>query len=232
MSGSLCRVEHLNRQLKRATWVLVFATMAANGLIVPSNAEAAIAVDGIPSEGTTTTATASVPHTTGSGSNRLMMVGISFTDQGTVPAIQSVKYNDIDLNRVGGVGGGQSTSDDYARVEIWYLKMPDTGTHNVVVTFATAPDDATVGVMTFTGVDQTTPLGTFTSATADSDTASTTVTSAVGELVFDTMVLEASGDTDLVPEASQTERWDIYQASRGNGAGSTEPGAASVGVLC
>jgi hypothetical protein len=124
--------------------------------------------------------------------------------------------------------GDQDSSDNFSRIEIWHMKMPDPGTHNVVVTFSSAPDSATVGVMTFTGVDQTTPLGTFTSATADSTNASTTVSSAAGELVFDTMVLESSSNRDLVPEASQTERWDVFESPATNGGGSTEPGAASV----
>ena len=82
--------------------------------------------------------------------------------------------------------------------------------------------------MTFTGVNQATPLGSFASNDSDSAAASVTVTSAANELVFDTLVVESSTNLSLAPGGGQTERWDLFQAVKNNGGGSTEAGAASV----
>jgi hypothetical protein len=184
---------------------------------------AVVAVDAT-STGLTTSASLNISHAV-SGTNRLMVVGVSITKEtGGAPSVSSITYNGVALSPV----GSRATSDNKGRIEIWQLVAPATGTNNVVVTLSAAPDDATVGVMTFTGVDQSTPLGAFASATADSGTASVTVASAANELVFDTLVVEGSADKALAPGAGQTERWDLYQAPRANGGGSTEAGAASV----
>ena len=100
----------------------------------------------------------------------------------------------------------------------------------MVVTLSGIPDAATVGAMTFTGVNQATPLGTFASGTGDATSGSVDVTSAANELVFATMVLESSTDRDLVEGAGQTEWWDLFQTPATNGGGSTEAGAATVAM--
>ncbi|MGH7408186.1 MAG: DUF2341 domain-containing protein [Candidatus Methylomirabilales bacterium] len=189
-----------------------------------------VAMDAV-STGTTATSSLTISHTT-SGTNRLMLVGVSITDDGAggAPSVSSITYNGVGLSSV----GSRATSDSSARIEIWRLVAPATGANNVVVTLSSDPHAMTVGVMTFTGVDQSTPLGTFASATSDiTSSVSVAVASAAGELVFDTMVLESSSNRDLIPGAGQTERWDLFQAglageTSSNGGGSTAAGAASV----
>jgi Tol biopolymer transport system component len=164
-----------------------------------------------------------VSHTT-AGLNRLMLVGISFgEDKGDT--VSSVTYNGTALTFV----GAQDTSDTTkARVEIWSLVAPDTGTHNVVVSFSdTNHEGATIGVMTFTGADQLTPLGTFSSAEGSDAAPTTAVSSAADELVFGLAAFNDSSDYDFSPGGGQTERWDLYD-NKTNGAGSTEAGAATV----
>ena len=178
------------------------------------------------SSGQTTTASVTISHTA-SGSNRLMLVGVSMTKEtGGVPSVSTITYNGAPLTLV----GSQATSDNKGRIEIWRLIAPATGTHDVVGTLSGAPDGATVGVITFTGVNQSTPLGSFASAVGDSAAASVTVTSGANELVFDTLVVEGSANKDLVPGGGQTERWDLFQAPAANGGASTEVGAASIGM--
>ena len=140
--------------------------------------------------------------------------------------MSSITYNATPLAPV----GARSSSDGFSRVEIYQLVAPDTGTHDVVVTLSGIPDAATVGAMTFTGVNQATPLGTFASGTGDATSGSVDVTSAANELVFATMVLESSTDRDLVEGAGQTEWWDLFQTPATNGGGSTEAGAATVAM--
>jgi len=180
------------------------------------------------SAGDTRPATLTISHTTGSGADRLMLVGISFVNDQT-ETVTSVTYNGVALTSVGTV----SSSDD-ARVEIWRLIAPPTGTYNVVIMFS-APlgRTAVAGVMTFTGVHQTTPLGTFASASlqcsAPCADPSVNVTSAVNELVFDTVACDTC--TSFTVGAGQTERWNLAPLDGPRpspGSGSTEPGAATV----
>ena len=184
-----------------------------------------VAIDATPSTGTTPSFTISdsVSHTT-SGSDRLMLVGISFgQDKGDT--VTSVTYNGTSLSLVGAQDNSVALG---SRVEIWSLVAPDTGTYNVDVTFSGGSHEgATIGVMTFNGVDQTTPLGSFASAEGDSSAPSTNVTSATGELVFGVLALDHNADIDLIPGGGQTEHWDLWQ-DKATGGGTTEAGAVSV----
>jgi len=183
-----------------------------------------VAIDAV-STGVTTASSLTISHTT-SGTNRLMLVGVSIVKETVgAPTVSSITYNGVGLSLV----GAQATSDSEGRIEIWRLVAPATGANNVVVNLSAVPQSATVGVMTFTGVHQTTPLGTFAPALGESTSASVAVTSAAGELVFDTLVLQKTADVDFLPGAGQTERWDLFQGpGSANGGGSTEAGAASV----
>jgi prepilin-type N-terminal cleavage/methylation domain-containing protein len=163
-----------------------------------------------------------ISHTT-SGSDRLMLVGVSMVNDG-LETVTGVTWNGTEnLTLV----GTEANADD-ARVEIWKLVAPSTGTYNVVITFNEALNAQAIGgVMTFTGVDQTTPLGPFASAEADGTLASVDVSSATDELVFGVVAAETpSGFTE---GPGQSEHW--YQSvgsGRTEGAGSTEAGAATV----
>jgi hypothetical protein len=193
--------------------------------IKPSGASAPV-VDSV-SSGDARPATLTISHTT-SGLNRLMLVGISMVND-ELETVTSVTYNGVALTKV----GEQNSSDD-GRMEIWRLIAPPTGTYNVVITFSAPLRRAAVaGVMTFTGVHQTTPLGTFASdfrqAPLITDPPTVNVTSAANELVFDTVACETC--TSHTVGAGQTQRWNLIETSgypQSLGAGSTEPGAATV----
>ncbi|MBM2811232.1 MAG: hypothetical protein HW416_1991, partial [Chloroflexi bacterium] len=174
------------------------------------------------STGQTTGSSVTISHTTSSTSDRLMLVGVSIGED-SPPSVSSVTYNGSSLTFKGSV-----QSIDGGIVEIWYLVAPSDGTHNVVVNLS-GSGDANVGVMTFTGVDQTTPLGAFASASGDATSGSATVSSATGELVFGVVTVNAL-DQNLVPGAGQTERWDLFTGVESNGGSSTEAGAASVAM--
>ena len=180
----------------------------------------AIGIDAV-SAGSTTDTSITISHTT-SGSDRLMLVGVSFNND-SYETVTGVTYNGVVLTLVGTV----ANSDD-SRIEIWRLIAPDIGTHNVVVTFsANLAQEGFAGVVTFTGVDQTTPLGTFSSAENDGTTATVNVSSAIGELVFGVVATEYA--SSLTVGAGQTEYWKI-NIDNSFGAGSTEIGAAIVTI--
>jgi Domain of unknown function (DUF4347)/Cadherin domain/Bacterial cadherin-like domain len=174
---------------------------------------------GVDATTTSQTATNSITlsHTT-SGTNRLMLVGVSM--HSTNGAISSMTYNGTALTRV-----GTQVANGQAVVEVWSLLAPTTGTHDLAVTF-TGSRAAIVGVMTFTGVDQSAALGSFASALGDSSTASLNgIASAAGEVVFG--VVNHHKGTGLAPAVGQTEYWDAV-GDNANGGGTLEAGAASV----
>src|SRR5450432_3741075 len=68
----------------------------------------------------------------------------------------SVTYNGTALTFAG------ASTNGTVRTEIWYLVAPAAGSHSVVVT-APVATDITASSVSFTGVDQATPVGTFVS---------------------------------------------------------------------
>jgi len=175
------------------------------------------------SSGTTASDTASsitVSHATGSGSNRLMLVGISYNND-DYETVTGVTYNGTALSQVGTV----NNSDD-ARVCIYSLVAPDSGTHNVIINFSDALNDGAIaGVVTFTGVDQSTPLGTFVSSTGDNSTPATVnIPSDSGELVFGVVSSEYEAFT---PSSGQNQHWNMSISGEDtNGAGGTDAGGS------
>ncbi|WP_040549672.1 carboxypeptidase regulatory-like domain-containing protein [Pedosphaera parvula] len=154
-------------------------------------------------------------HTTGAGTNGLLLVGVS-TDNSTT--VSSVTYGGINLTNV---GGATAPGNPKPRAEIWSLPNPPVGSNNVVVTLSGSAN-IVAGAATFTGVSQTAPLGNFTGTSSSSGSPSVSVSSASGELVFDTVSAGAS----VTPGAGQTQRWNQTQAAISGGS-STQPGAAS-----
>ena len=155
-------------------------------------------------------------HTTGTESNRLMLVGISQKNK----LVTSVTYGGTPLTLV-----GENITNTSARISIYRLINPPSGTANVVVNFSANPDKgAVVSITTFNNVDQTTPLGTFASAQGNSSSQTVNVSSATGELVYDVV---AKRSQSLTVGAGQTQRWNLYSGWEMYGGGSTEPGAAT-----
>ena len=156
-----------------------------------------------------------VSHTTGTGSDRLMLVGVSTRDR----TVTGVTYNRVALIPV-----GVQTSNNNVKTAIYSMIAPPDGTFNVVVSLSGDPGKgAVVGVMTFTGVNQTTPLGTYASAVGNSTTAALNVTSASSELVFNVVSVQ---NQNIVNTAGQTQRWNVNTSSENTGAGATKSGSA------
>jgi hypothetical protein len=110
----------------------------------------------------------------------------------------NVTYNGSALTFAGAATNGT------VRTEIWYLKAPTSGTRSIVVTapFATA---VTAHSISFTGVDQTTPLGTLVTNIGTGTSASTTANTILGEPVVDIMGAVGS-TTPVVSGSTQTSR--------------------------
>jgi uncharacterized delta-60 repeat protein len=153
-------------------------------------------------------------HTIDNGTNRILTVSLSLTaGQAT-----SVTYGGTAMTLVGRYTGIHSHTS-----EIWQLLAPTVGTANIEATFNTTTQ-ALGGGVAFNDVDQSSPTGTFQGASADSGTASVTVTSAVGDMVIDTLFVDLP--TTVTALTGQTENWEL--ANGRTGGGSMESGAASV----
>ena len=180
------------------------------------------------SSGTTAGSTLSFFHTT-SGADRLLLVGVSINND-NLETVSSISYGGAPLTLVGSVNHQGSGGDD-SRVEIWKLIAPPIGSFEVRTTFsADLMHYAVVGAITFSGVDQANPLGTFASSYADTPSASVTVPSAAGDLVLGVFSCETCTSFSFSPPA--VGRWSLT-AGAGNtiGAGaSSEASGAQVNL--
>ena len=186
--------------------------------------DAASSAVGASSTGSDTSVTWS--HTVGAGSNRLLVVLLS---DNPTDAVSSVTYGGVALTQLPGahVVGGTG-----AEVDIWYLKNPASGAANFVATWA-AQGYLNAGAVSFSGVDQTTPLDTPVTATGTGRSASATVATDANNIVIDNLCLQESSADNPTATAggSQTQRFNEVNLAGGpRSASSTQPGAASVAM--
>ena len=170
-------------------------------------------------------------HTT-TGTNLLLVVGVSMNISQQNTSVSTITYNGVALTLI----GSHNDSSNARRTEMWRLVNPPTGTHNVVVS-VTITGGATIGTVagatTFTGVDQNSPIRTY--ASNDSNgTAGTNafvnVASASGDEVLETLAAN-SGETVTLTSTAQVQQWSLNSAGGTrdvHGFGSTRAGAPSV----
>ncbi len=164
-----------------------------------------------------------------------MIVGVSLNiTNAPTSALVGITYNGTPMNFVGAGNDAGNTR----RVEMFQLLNPLNGTFPVVVSVS-IPVVQVVGVVagatTFTGVDQTVPIGTFVSANGAAQANSQLdVPSVVNGMVFDT--LATGGDRTAAIPAPQVSQWNADSAVLPvsppdvRGTGSTRSGAPSVPI--
>ena len=199
-------------------YALLLNTLIGCGWPMPVLGQGIAFDNATPASGSSSTDDERWDHTIGSGSARLLIVGVAYRMlSSSSPEVDRVRYNSDELTRVGIVSNG-----DHVSCEIWQLVAPSTGTNEVRVEL-TDNTQVIAGAASFFNVDQTTPVGTFFSATGLSNTPSLMVTSvAEGELVIDALALK--NNASATADTGQTERWDANQSSNLRSASSTEPG--------
>ena len=204
--------------LPRLFTILAALLLMTFCLARPANAQ--IAVD----SKATVTSTGSVTtlswfHGVGSGSNRILIVGVSYNSSSVTTS--TVTLGVTPLTKIGAQSG---TSN---RAELWYMLAPPTGSGALAVSVTPAREIAASSV-SYTGVSQTTPLNTFASASGQGTTPAVNAPSAPGELVVDTV--SANGDASwLNPNAGQQSQWILQTGTLSfnvRSGGSTEPGAS------
>ncbi len=174
--------------------------------------------------------TVSLAHNTITGSNLVLVVGVSMNISArNTSTVSGITYNGVALT----LAGVHHDSTNVRRVEMWYLIGPATGNHNVVVT-ENVPGAGTIGTVvgatTFTGADQTTPIRAFASNDGTNDEANVTVSSGLTDLVLDTLAIDGN-HTVPAPSGTQVQQWALTSGGGGSdayGYGSSHAGAVSV----
>jgi hypothetical protein len=169
-------------------------------------------------------------HTTGSGANRIMTVGVGVKFTGGNEHVVSVSYGSQSLTSL-----RNDSSPNSIRSEIWYLVGPNTGTNNVTVTLSTS-QKAAGGSVTYSGVSQTPPAfadtaggnGTSSSSLSTGITVTTSNSFLVGHLAI--RKSGSSAPTVTSEGNGQTVRWDnssTYDSTSNNRGHGSEMGPVS-----
>ena len=153
---------------------------------------------------------------TGSGNNRYLVVGVSLANT----TVKDVTYGGSAMTLLGSVGPNPYTY-------LYGLANPSSGAKVVYVTTNGATNYLIGGATSFTNVAQTNSTGSFVSFAGGSTNPSVTVPSATGEMVVDSLSVNAVGAA-VTPGGGQTARWLNPGGTNLSSGGSTKPGAASV----
>ena len=134
-----------------------------------------------------------------------LIVGVNVRDfSDTISSVTYAATSMTELREDGGVDGFR------ARTAIYYLVNPASGANTVEVTLSGAPEDASAGAISMSGVDQTTPVDVAGGAgtTGTSEAASQAITPVTdGAWTMAAMTLSIDRTTTI--GAAQTERWAI-----------------------
>lgn len=161
---------------------------------------------------------------TPSGTPSSVGVGVGFYNNGSASdSITGITYGgsamalEIHVNLAGG---------NRPHASIWRLGSPASGAQTVSIT-CNATTRMTGGVVAVTGSDVSTIFSNHVTTTGTIGNISETCTSATGELVMDAIGTVTTGSVTV--GSGQTQRWQNLSNSV-LGAGSTEPGAATVAM--
>ena len=201
-----------------------------------ANSQGTVTLDGpvTNATGAANASSVSFSHTTGAGSNRMILVGASWNSNSTARTISSVTftYGSTVLNMSQKIVQ-QTTQSANRYSAIWYspTEPPQNTTGTVAVTFSgTVTNGIVVGAANFAGVNQATPFTTSGGAnngSANTSTQTLTLSELVGnELVFDTVFIGGSTPLDPTVDPSQSRLW-TNTVSNTRGVASTEQAAGS-----
>jgi len=174
-----------NQALDRVDPVATNDTTTATTAALTTGTSAITVVGAAASANSTQTASSlSYSYNSGTtGTNRILMVGISYRNSTSqTVSTTGVTYGGQTMTQVGTTATATSGS---GRMYIYRLLNPPTGANTLAVTWSAALTfGAVVGAVTYSGVDQTTPLGTYASGTSTTASVSVAVASGTGQTVF------------------------------------------------
>jgi len=242
LCGAAARVRFFLAEARKRVPVRAFFLLVLSGLLSSAALLAQVLVSGTPATGTAqVTVTGAVTFATipgyvvPVGTNRLMIVGVSISTQGNNvgSSVSSITYGTQSLTKI------TATVLETAarRVEMWQLLAPSAGTANVTIKGNKTGSNnnklgVVAGVITFTGVDQTSPVRSSTAASGTSATASASVSSAGADFVLDTLCV--AGTITVTSSSGQTSRWNTRSAATGQdatGVASSKTGTAPTATM-
>jgi len=179
--------------------------IAAYILLCLSNAWGAVAVDTTSTGTVSSNSVVTWSHTV-SGANTLLICSAHISSGGAVSAFT---FNSVALT----AKATRASSASNYLVEMWFLIAPASGTHTVSLTLASGADNLVGGCTSFTGADQTTPLGSASTNTNNDDleTSPPSIVVPSSGLGYDVAFFgNSSGDCSQTrtPGGSQTKRFD------------------------
>ena len=188
--------KRLRGAIHSRAFLAIFGVVAL--LLVASYSAGQVAVDASTSGTATATGAGNhnltFTHTTTTTANRVLLVGVSMNITAVTGAtVTGVTYNGTALSSL----GAHNDAGNTRRVEMWYLLAPVNGNNLNIVVTVNLPAAGSVGVVagatTFTGVDQTIPLGTFVSADGAGATSSQLdVPSVINGMILDTLAVDGT----------------------------------------
>jgi hypothetical protein len=162
---------------------------------------------------------ATFAHTVPAGNQRLLVVILHMEGIQDVHATTKPTYAGVTMTLA---KRQDSASNIRCQVQIWYLVAPTTGANNVVVTYSAAQDWDGITVLSYVGVDQSSPLGATAGATRGTNGTAQTVsitTATANSMVVGGVTVPGSTADPFTPAANCTERAD-YDTGGGGAAGS------------
>lgn len=185
---------------------------------------AGIAFDGASNSGYQAAAsTYSWSHTC-AGANRYLVVGVSMLS--LAQTVTGITCNGVALTLI----GVKASISGAARVELWGLVAPASGSNTVAVTLSGAIASS-AGAVSFTGVHQTSPIEGFNSAQATNVGAADAMVNVTTVATDDwTVDVVATDDGSISVGAGQTERVNVTGAG-GSGAMSSEGNKTPAGAV-
>ena len=166
-------------------------------------------------------------HTATTSADRLITVCVYHGyDGGLLEAVTGVTFNGVALTQVANV----IQANTAARLWLYQLIAPASGTHDAVVTFNQLVN-AIVGVMSFSAVHQTVPLGTAVTqgsaaAVQEGELVLASATDELGMDCFGTL-MTLTDSIVTTPGTGQTPAKWANSGDAGNADGSTKAGAAT-----
>lgn len=160
-------------------------------------------------------------HTTTTAANRYLVVGLSIDLTGRNRTASTVTYGtegggpNQAMTLIGSISNGTNV-----RTELFGLVNPASGTHTITASItlsANANFSVVAGSQSFSGVDQSAPIGTAVNATNNSATPNVAVTNLASDYVVD--VVGFNGNTTQVEGAQQDLRYSSASATLTNFAG-------------
>jgi hypothetical protein len=165
-----------------------------------------------------TSNTLSFNHTIGSGSDRILVVGLGAEESSSANlVISSVTYNGVAMNLVAG-SSSTTASTMKMKTDLYYLletDLPAAGTYSVVATYSGTINNRNGGAISLFNVAQQAPESVNTNANVGSNTISTDITVITAGAIVVDVVGSGSAGTFTATGSGMTERFETEANTSG-----------------